>query len=246
MQNTKKLTLGALLATIFAVTAFMFKGFVIVPGITEIRPVNAYPIIFGLLFGSLGAWACAIGNFIGDLLGGTLTFASVGGFIGNYAMAYIPYMLWRNLKRQSGEDFFIFNKMTDYAFWLILCFFSSITAALVIPIFADVIGVISFGILSVIIFTNNFVAQLFLGTIIYVALIQSKFKNIVKQKMQGINISLNQNVNRSRSFIMIGVLVLAFVLGVLFVMIYPKNTGQIQILMPMSILSLAMVVLMKE
>lgn len=51
-NKTEKLTVAALLTAVFAVTALLFKGFVIItiPSITELRPVNAFPLIFGLLF----------------------------------------------------------------------------------------------------------------------------------------------------------------------------------------------------
>lgn len=60
-NKTEKLTVAALLTAVFAVTALLFKGFVIIPipSITELRPVNAFPLIFGLLFGKLGAVASA-------------------------------------------------------------------------------------------------------------------------------------------------------------------------------------------
>ena len=51
-NKTEKLTVTALLTAVFAVTALVFKGFVIIPSITELRPVNAFPLIFGLLFGN--------------------------------------------------------------------------------------------------------------------------------------------------------------------------------------------------
>lgn len=53
-NKTEKLTFAALLTAVFAVTALLFKGFVIIPipSITELRPVNAFPLIFGLLFGN--------------------------------------------------------------------------------------------------------------------------------------------------------------------------------------------------
>ena len=59
-NKTEKLTVAALLTAVFAVTALLFKGFVIIPipSITELRPVNAFPLIFGLLF-SKGAVASA-------------------------------------------------------------------------------------------------------------------------------------------------------------------------------------------
>ena len=65
-------------------------------GYSQIRPVNAIPAPVGLVFGQVGALACALGNLLGDLLhfdryGGT----AVLGVIGNFLLAYIPYKVWR-------------------------------------------------------------------------------------------------------------------------------------------------------
>ena len=65
-------------------------------GYSQIRPVNAIPAPVGLVFGQVGALACALGNLLGDLLhfdryGGT----AVLGVVGNFLLAYIPYKVWR-------------------------------------------------------------------------------------------------------------------------------------------------------
>ena len=65
-------------------------------GYSQIRPVNAIPAPVGLVFGQVGALACALGNLLGDLMhfdryGGT----AVLGVIGNFLLAYIPYKVWR-------------------------------------------------------------------------------------------------------------------------------------------------------
>jgi hypothetical protein len=36
-------------------------------GLSQIRPVNAIPAPVGLVFGPVGAVACALGNLLGDL-----------------------------------------------------------------------------------------------------------------------------------------------------------------------------------
>ncbi|MEN8173699.1 MAG: QueT transporter family protein, partial [Chloroflexota bacterium] len=62
-KNTRMIILVALTAAIYAAFLIAFKGgIVIVPGITEVRPANVFPPVFGLLFGPAGAWGSAIGN----------------------------------------------------------------------------------------------------------------------------------------------------------------------------------------
>ena len=89
-RYTQLVVLVALSAAIYAAVLIPFKGFTIVPGYIEIRPANAFPVVFGLLFGPAGAWGAAIGNLIGDFFG-TLTLESVGGFVVNFFLAYLPY-----------------------------------------------------------------------------------------------------------------------------------------------------------
>ena len=92
-RHTQMVVLVALSAAIYAAVLIPFKGFPIVPGYIELRPANAFPVVFGLLFGPAGAWGAAIGNPIGDFVG-TLTVGSVGGFVGNFFLAYLPYKMW--------------------------------------------------------------------------------------------------------------------------------------------------------
>jgi len=65
-KYTQMIVLTALSAAIYAAVLIPFKGFVIIPSLTEVRPANVFPFVFGLLFGPAGAWGAAIGNLIGD------------------------------------------------------------------------------------------------------------------------------------------------------------------------------------
>ena len=49
--------LTVLTAGIFAAILIPFKGIPLIPGLTELRPANVIPVVFGLLFGPAGAWA---------------------------------------------------------------------------------------------------------------------------------------------------------------------------------------------
>lgn len=75
------------------VLGISFKVMVLVEGLTEIRPVNAIPIVAGLVCGPVGAAACGIGNVLADFAG-TLSSSSILGFVGNILAAYVPYRIW--------------------------------------------------------------------------------------------------------------------------------------------------------
>jgi len=86
----------ALTATIYGGALAATGGIPIIPGFTWVRPANALSPLFGILFGVPGAFGCAIGNFIADALAGYLSVGSIGGFIGNFIIAYVPYKLMRD------------------------------------------------------------------------------------------------------------------------------------------------------
>lgn len=98
--SLKKLKLMAICALIFIGMAIPFKVMVLIEGFTEVRPVNAVPVVVGLLFGPIGAWGCAIGNLIADLFG-TFSASSSLGFIGNFIAAYLPYKMWRLFEKKE-------------------------------------------------------------------------------------------------------------------------------------------------
>lgn len=241
---TEKITTGALLAALFAVTALLFKGFVIVPMITELRVVNAYPVVFGLLFGNVGAWACALGNLLGDIAGSTFSFASLGGFIANYAMAYVPYKVWSVLWRKEDEHRFVLRGLSSYGKFLFLCFLSSIVPAIIIPVFTDILGIVSFNILFVIIFFNDFIASALLGTFIYYMISKLKTGSFLALQAKIMDMDVVRGKKIMAVLLAVAV-VFAFLLAVVFTVIYSKEFGQVQILTPMAILSLMMVILMK-
>ena len=92
---TTMVVLTVLTAGLFAAILIPFKGIPLIPGLTELRPANVIPVVFGLLFGPAGAWGAAFGNLIGDFFG-TLGIGSFFGFWGNFLAAYLPYKMWQN------------------------------------------------------------------------------------------------------------------------------------------------------
>ena len=87
------------IVAMFAVLSVSINVMQFAGGLSEIRPVNAIPAPVGLVFGPVGALACALGNLLGDMAhferyGGTV----VRGFIGNFALAFIPYKVWRAIE----------------------------------------------------------------------------------------------------------------------------------------------------
>ncbi len=93
-SKPRMVVLTAVCAAVYVAAMLPFKWMVIIPGLAEVRPATAFPIVFSLLFGPAGAWGSAFGNLAGDMLGGMFGIGSIFGFIGNFAYGYLPYKLW--------------------------------------------------------------------------------------------------------------------------------------------------------
>ena len=69
-RNTRMVVLCAISAALYAAVLVPFKVVPLIPGVTELRPANAIPVVCSFLFGPAAAWGSAIGNMIGDFFGG--------------------------------------------------------------------------------------------------------------------------------------------------------------------------------
>jgi energy-coupling factor transport system substrate-specific component len=95
-SNTRMVVLTATCAALYAAILIPFKAIQILPGITEIRPANALPVVISFLFGPAAAWGAAFGNLIGDFFGG-LGPGDLFGFAGNLLYGLVPYIVWEAL-----------------------------------------------------------------------------------------------------------------------------------------------------
>jgi len=169
-NNTRMIILAAVCSAIYASALIAFKTTIpLIPGITEVRIANIFPMVFSLLFGPAGAWGSAFGNLIGDLFGGTLGPGSIAGFVGNFLLGYLPYTLWTTLLPLSGgsREWKSGNWRSWVNYILIACI-SSASCAVVISIAVDALGIVPYGILSKIITINNSFAS-FIGLILLVS-----------------------------------------------------------------------------
>ncbi|HRW00045.1 MAG TPA: QueT transporter family protein [Aminobacteriaceae bacterium] len=162
-KKTKMVVLVALCAGLYAALLIPFKGFVLIPGVTEFRPANALPVVMGLLFGPAGAWGAAIGNLIGDFFG-SLGIGSLFGFVGNFMFAYVPYKLWINLglvsKQDKEPDLKSKRKIAAY---VVVAILGSVACALVIAWGLEVLKLVPFAALASIISLNNSLPSVVLG-----------------------------------------------------------------------------------
>ena len=92
-RNTRMVVLCAISAALYAAVLVPFKVVPLIPGVTELRPANAIPIVCSFLFGPAAGWGSAIGNMIGDFFGGVGP-GDIFGFFANLLYGYIPYKAW--------------------------------------------------------------------------------------------------------------------------------------------------------
>lgn len=168
-RHTQMVVLVALSAAIYAAVLIPFKGFVLVPGFTELRPANVFPFVFGLLFGPAGAWGAAIGNLIGDFFG-TLGLGSVFGFIGNFFLGLLPYKLWGAFFRRGQNMETNVNSGKKLAVYIAVTVLASAVCATWIAWGNDLLGFVPFAALASIITVNNAIAGIVLGPILLLLL----------------------------------------------------------------------------
>lgn len=168
-KNTRMIILVALTAAIYAAFLIVFKGgIVIVPGITEVRPANVFPPVFGLLFGPAGAWGSAIGNLIGDMFGGSLGIGSIFGFFGNFFLGFVPYKMWGATFGLVSKDDMSqnTNNWKKIVAFEIVALTASAACAIIIAWYLDLAGIVPFAFLAITITVNNFAAAVVLGPIL--------------------------------------------------------------------------------
>jgi energy-coupling factor transport system substrate-specific component len=168
-RHTQMVVLVALSAAIYAAVLIPFKGFPLVPGYIEIRPANAFPIVFGLLFGPAGAWGAAIGNLIGDFFG-TLTLGSVGGFVGNFFLALLPYKIWSTFFRRDENMETNVASGKKFGVYIAAVILASTVCAVIISWWVDLLGLAPFVVFLALIVFNNAIMGGVLGPILLLAL----------------------------------------------------------------------------
>ncbi len=156
-RNTRMAVLTALCAALYAALLIPFKAIVLIPGLTEVRPASALPVMLALLFGPAAAWGAAFGNLIGDFFG-TLTPGSFFGFIGNFLFAYVPWRLWLVFTKKEAD-----GSLRQWPLFVFVSIVAASSCAVVIAWGVDWLGLAPYHILGTIISLNNTLPTIVLG-----------------------------------------------------------------------------------
>jgi energy-coupling factor transport system substrate-specific component len=175
-QQTRMIVLIALCAALYVAVLLPFKIATIVPGITEIRPGAALPIVFSVFFGPAAAWGAAFGNTIGDIMGGTISPGTFFGFFGNFLYGYAPYRMIRNYL-QPGESLFSVKGWLVFIFIIVL---ASMLCSFPIALGVDFLKIVPFSFLANTIFLNNVLVSIVLAPL----LIRTLDKRVERLKLK--------------------------------------------------------------
>ena len=162
-RDSRMIILTVVVTAVYTAVLIPFKGFVLVPGFTEVRLANAFPVVFSLLFGPAAAWGSAFGNLLGDIFGGTLTRGSAFGFVGNFFFGFAGYKLWGNLGRLSCDREPAMRSVGQLTEFLVIAAVASAGTAAIIAWGLEVLGLLPFSVLATIIGVNNFATTAVLG-----------------------------------------------------------------------------------
>lgn len=165
-RDTRMVVLCAISAALYAAVLVPFKGVPLIPGVTELRPANAIPIVCSFLFGPAAAWGSAIGNMIGDFFGGVGP-GDIFGFFGNLAYGYLPYKVWNVVGAQQSP---VSRSPIGIAKYVLVCLMASTLCADFVGWGENLIGLRPFWMLGNVIVLNNMVAALALSPFLLVAI----------------------------------------------------------------------------
>ena len=161
-RNTRMIVLCAISAALYAAILVPFKVVPLIPGVTELRPANAIPVVCSFLFGPAAAWGSAIGNMIGDFFGGVSPGDSFG-FIGNLAYGYIPYKVWNVIAARHSP---VEGSWSSRGAYFFACLLASVLCADFIGFGDNVLAIRVFYLLGNVVILNNMIAALVLSPFI--------------------------------------------------------------------------------
>ena len=159
MTRRALLRFAGLLA-VYLVVALPFKAMNLIPGFTDIRPVQALGPIYGVFFGPLGCLACACGNLVADAADDALRWTSIAGFASNYLG---PLFVWWFWTRVSRTPFSLRSPRDLLRHSLVLAASAAIETAIVAPSVALVYPDVDIALFAKAVFGNTAVFPIVLG-----------------------------------------------------------------------------------
>ncbi len=130
----KKVIIVIAVAIIYALLSFIPS---IIIGDHGYDVVDAFPVLFGFMFGSSGAVGSAIGDLISHLLAGDFSLVTLASFAGTFALAYAPYKVWAVFLKKENENIFLVKKLGDVLAYVIVGIAGSVMKAVTVCVGKD-------------------------------------------------------------------------------------------------------------
>ncbi len=165
-RNTRMVVLCAISGALYAAVLVPFKVVPLIPGVTELRPANAIPVVCSFLFGPAAAWGTAIGNVIGDFFGGVGP-GDIFGFLANLAYGYVPYKVWNAL---AGGRNPIARSPLSIGCYVTACLLASMQCADIVGWGENLLALRPFSVMGNVIVFNNLLASLALAPFLLYAI----------------------------------------------------------------------------
>ena len=150
---------------LFVVVAAPFKSILsLVPGMTEVRPANMIPVVFGIMWGPAGAWGIAIANAITDIASGSGFYIWFPGFLINFFYAYLPYKMWYSMDFGRGYvEKPRLRSVSDILRFIFIVFVDSLITTVLLSMLFEYLGFQTYGSSGLLLFFNNFDFAVVLG-----------------------------------------------------------------------------------
>ena len=148
------------LLAVYLIVAIPFKVMNLIPGFTDVRPVQALGPIYGIFFGPLGCLACACGNLVADAIDGALRWTSIAGFASNFIG---PLLVWLYWTRVSRTPFSLRTARDLLIYILVIVVMAAVEDAIVAPSVALVYPDVDVSFFAWVVFGNTVGFPIILG-----------------------------------------------------------------------------------
>ena len=171
-------------AVVFFAIALPFRSlFTLLPGVTEIRPPNMVPPVFGIQFGPAAAWGIAVGNLISDILSGSGAFVCITGFVVNFFYTYIPYKLWYTLRLGKEPIYPVrLNTVLEIVKYILVVLIDSFVTTVSLSLIFEAAGFQSFFSSFPLLFFNNFDFAVILGVPVLSFWSKTRLRSVVPEQ----------------------------------------------------------------
>ena len=204
----------------FLVLGASFKVMVLIEGFTEVRPVNALPVMFGLIGGPVGALACGLGNMAADLFG-TFNSTSLLGLVANFIGAYLPFKLWPVFSDEKPN----LKNFGNIAKYCVISIATSLTMAFILGVGLDVFFGIQIPQIYLFVLLNNIAFSILLGIPVFIVLNVESELFSCSRPIAGIFLGKG---NRQKRRKLLKILSLVMVLGMSVVLLYMGDGSTIR------------------